>query len=133
MAIDKGNIKTSANYDVKAQKPLDGRAVRPTKADLIRKESWSYDGNTVYVYEGMQVYVEDEKKTYYLKDISKLTESDYSGWELMGTGAGGGTVEVDMEMSDTSENAVANKVIKEYVDSLIPSEYNASFSRSFTN
>ena len=35
--------------------------------------------------------------------------------ENIGTG-GGGRVEVDLEMSDTSENAVANKVIKKYVD-----------------
>lgn len=110
MAIDKGNIKTSANYDVKAQKPLDGRAVRPTKADLIKKESWSSDGNTVYVYEGMQVYVEDEKKTYYLKDLSKMFATDFSGWELMGTGAAA-EIEVDTELSDTSENAIANSTV----------------------
>lgn len=110
MAIDKGNIKTSANYDVKAQKPLDGRAVRPAKADLIKKESWSSDGNTVYVYEGMQVYVQDEKKTYYLKDLSKMFASDFSGWELMGTGAAA-EIEVDTELSDTSENAIANKTV----------------------
>lgn len=100
MAIDKGNIKTSANYDVKAQKPLDGRAVRPTKADLIKKESWSSDGSTVYVYEGMQVYVQDEKKTYYLKDLSKMFATDFSGWELMGTGA---TPEIDLSGYATKE------------------------------
>lgn len=33
---------------------------------------------------------------------------------------GGGSVTVDTEMSDTSENAVQNKVIKEYVDALAP-------------
>lgn len=132
MAVNKGDIRTSANYDVQIQAPLDARAVRPTKADLINKESWSYDGSTIYAYEGMQVFVEDEKKTYFLKDISKLTESDYSGWELMGTGAGGGTVEVDMEMSDTSENAVANKVIKEYVDALVPSQFTDEFNNDFT-
>lgn len=110
MAIDKGNIKTSANYDVRAQKPLDGRAVRPAKGDLIKKESWSSDGNTVYVYEGMQVYVEDEKKTYYLKDLSKMFASDFSGWELMGTGAAA-EVEVDTELSETSENAIANSTV----------------------
>lgn len=110
MAIDKGNIKTSANYDVKAQKPLDGRAVRPAKADLIKKESWSSDGSTVYVYEGMQVYVQDEKKTYYLKDLSKMFATDFSGWELMGTGAAA-EIEVDTELSDTSENAIANSTV----------------------
>lgn len=93
MAVNKGDIKTSANYDVKAQKPLDARAVRPTKADLIKKDSWSYDGGTVYAYEGMQVYVQDEKKTYYLKDLSKMFASDFSGWELMGTGA---TPDIDL-------------------------------------
>lgn len=101
MAIDKGNIKTSANYDVKAQKPLDGRAVRPTKADLIKKDSWSYDGSTVYAYEGMQVYVQDEKKTYYLKDLSKMFASDFSGWELMGTGA---TPDIDLSGYATKED-----------------------------
>lgn len=110
MAIDKGNIKTSANYDVKAQKPLDARAVRPTKADLINRDSWSADGSTVYAYEGMQVYVQDEKKTYYLKDISKMFASDFSGWELMGTGAAA-EVEVDTELSETSENAIANSTV----------------------
>ena len=110
MAIDKGNIKTSANYDVKAQKPLDGRAVRPTKADLINRDSWSADGSTVYAYEGMQVYVQDEKKTYYLKDLSKMFATDFSGWELMGTGAAA-EVEVDTELSETSENAIANSTV----------------------
>lgn len=31
-------------------------------------------------------------------------------------GGGGGSIAVDKEMSDTSENAVSNKVIKAYVD-----------------
>lgn len=102
MAVNKGDIRTSANYDVQIQAPLDARAVRPTKADLINKESWSYDGSTIYAYEGMQVFVEDEKKTYYLKDISKLTAADYSGWELMGTGAGGDIAEeVEVYIGDT--------------------------------
>lgn len=31
-------------------------------------------------------------------------------------GGGGGSIAVDKEMSDTSENAVSNKTIKKYVD-----------------
>ena len=31
-------------------------------------------------------------------------------------GGGGGSIAVDKEMSDTSENAVSNKAIKKYVD-----------------
>ena len=93
MAINKGNIKTSVNYNLEAQKPLDARSVRPTKADLYKKESWSYDGDSVYIYNGMLVYVEDEKKTYCLVDETKYDKE--SGWELVGTGAssgGGGSI-----------------------------------------
>ena len=114
MAIDKGNIKTSANYDVKAQKPLDGRAVRPTKADLINRDSWSADGSTVYAYEGMQVYVQDEKKTYYLKDLSKMFATDFSGWELMGTGATP-DITVDSVLSEDSTNPVQNQAVAKAV------------------
>lgn len=49
-------------------------------------------------------------------------------------GGGGGTVKVDMEMSDTSENAVANRVIKEYVDGFIPlcREFSDDFNNSYS-
>lgn len=110
MAVNKGDIRTSANYDVQIQAPLDARAVRPTKADLINKESWSYDGSTIYAYEGMQVFVEDEKKTYFLKDISRLTAADYSGWELMGTGAGQEIEVIDnLNSTDTTAALSANQ------------------------
>lgn len=50
------------------------------------------------------------------------TFMDY-GNERIPTGSGGSSVEVDTEMSDTSENAVQNKVIKQYVDSqTVPEE-----------
>ena len=48
------------------------------------------------------------------------TFMDY-GNERIPTGSGGGSVDVDTEMSDTSENAVQNKVIKEYVDDQVSS------------
>ena len=120
MAINKGNIKTSVNYNLEAQKPLDARSVRPTKADLYKKESWSYDGDSVYIYNGMLVYVEDEKKTYCLVDETKYNEA--SGWELVGTGAssgGGSDITVDTAMSDSSTNPVQNRVVKKYVDDAI--------------
>lgn len=37
-------------------------------------------------------------------------------WVELSIGGGGGSITLDSEMSDTSENAVSNKVIKEYVD-----------------
>lgn len=99
--VNKGSIKAPYNYEVTMDQPLDARAVRPAKADLIKKESWSSDGSTVYVYEGMQVYVQDEKKTYYLKDLSKMFATDFSGWELMGTGA---TPDIDLSGYATKED-----------------------------
>lgn len=46
---------------------------------------------------------------------------------------GGGSITLDSEMSDTSTNAVQNKVIKEYVDSFIPADFNEDFNDDFTN
>lgn len=100
MAIDKGNIKTSANYDVRAQKPMEARREKPRKVDLITKESWSYDGNTVYAHKGLQVWVEEEGKTYVLKDLSKMFEPDYSGWEMQLTDANVAKVATSGQYSD---------------------------------
>lgn len=110
MAINKGNIKTSANYDVRIKAPMDARRERPQKSDLITKTSWSFDGNTVYVYEGMQVFVKDEKKTYTLIDESKMFENDYSGWELVNTGKNSNIV-IDTELDENSVNPVQNSTI----------------------
>lgn len=100
MAIDKGNIKTSANYDVRAQKPMEARREKPRKVDLITKESWSYDGNTVYAHKGLQVWVAEEGKTYVLKDLSKMFEPDYSGWEMQLTDANVAKVAISGQYSD---------------------------------
>lgn len=53
-------------------------------------------------------------------------------WQEIATGGGSSFVEVDMEMSDTSENAVANRVIKEYVDAFVPSQFTNEFNNDFT-
>ena len=111
MAIDKGNIKTSANYDVRAQKPMEARREKPRKVDLITKESWSYDGNTVYAHEGLQVWVPEEGKTYVLKDLSKMFEPDYSGWDEMltaSTGAGGGLELREIKISESADDNAYN-------------------------
>ena len=39
--------------------------------------------------------------------------------ECCASGEGGGSIIIDAKMSDTSENTVQNKVIKEYVDTLV--------------
>lgn len=52
-------------------------------------------------------------------------------WIIVG-GGGGGIGEVEYEMSDISDGAVANRVIKAYVDALISKEFDNSFNSSFT-
>lgn len=84
MAIEKGDIRTSVNYEVRAKKPLDARELKPTKASLFDKESWSYDGDNVYIQEGLKVFVQDEKKLYLLVDETKYDTEE--GWEVIATG-----------------------------------------------
>lgn len=84
MAIEKGDIRTSVNYEVMAKKPLDARELKPTKASLFDKESWSYDGDNVYIQEGLKVFVQDEKKLYLLVDETKYDTEE--GWEVIATG-----------------------------------------------
>ena len=45
--------------------------------------------------------------------------------------SGGGSITLDSEMSDTSTNAVSNKVIKEYVDKAAPRQFGDDFAEDF--
>ena len=124
MAINKGNIKTSVNYNLEAQKPLDARAERPTKADLHKKESWSSDGDTIYIHEGQITYTEQEKKLFLLKDVKNF-ESEEAWAQILTTDdeiqGGGSDITVDSAMSESSTNPVQNRVVKKYVDDAISS------------
>lgn len=51
-------------------------------------------------------------------------------WQEIAIG-GGGSITLDSEMSDTSTNAVSNKVIKEYVDNAAPHQFGEDFSEDF--
>lgn len=52
-------------------------------------------------------------------------------WQEIAIEGGGGNITLDSEMSDTSENAVANRIIKEYIDSLIYRAFSDDFSNDF--
>lgn len=120
MAIEKGDIRTSVNYEVMAKKPLDARELKPTKASLFDKESWSYDGSSIYIYDGMQVFVEDEKKTYVLVDASKFDTEE--GWELLGTGASSEMEQVavidslDSLLTDAALSANQGRILSERIE-----------------
>lgn len=83
MAREKGTFSYSANYEVKMQAALDPRMTVDTKTELINKETWPYDGDTIYMKEGMCVDVKEERCSYMLVDLSKILNTDYSGWYRM--------------------------------------------------
>ena len=52
-------------------------------------------------------------------------------WVELSIGGGGGSITLDSEMSDTSENAVSNRVIKGYVDKSAPRQFGDDFAEDF--
>ena len=65
------------------------------------------------------------------KDDGKLYTYDKNATPSAETGKfseAGGSIDVDTEMSDTSENAVQNKVIKAYVDTEVAKKGNAKIT-----
>ena len=70
------------NFEPGGQAPLDARLLVPTKADLVKAGTYAA-GN---YYKGMMVVVADTLEVYVLKDTSKITSPDYSGWQMLGTG-----------------------------------------------
>jgi hypothetical protein len=78
MARNKGTFQFAANFEVKAAEALDPRIVVATKSELINKETWPSDGDTLYLYEGLLVSVADEGKIYMLTNVSNALSADYS-------------------------------------------------------
>lgn len=76
-----------------------------------------------------------EEKEVYIGEVEPTDDGvklwiDPTGTPSGGNG-GGGSITLDSEMSDTSENAVSNKVIKEYVDNAAPHQFGEDFSEDF--
>lgn len=64
--------------------------------------------------------------------MATIKYKDENGqWQEIAIGGGGGSITLDSEMSDTSENAVSNKVIKEYVDNAAPRQFGDDFAEDF--
>jgi hypothetical protein len=53
--------------------------VAASKADLINKDNWPSDGDTIYVYKGLIVDCGNDG-VYRLIDSTKALAPDYSGW-----------------------------------------------------
>ena len=73
----------SANFKVKVAGALDPRVVAASKEDLINKNNWPSDGDTIYVYNGLIVDCGSDG-VYRLIDKTKVLAADYSGWEKIG-------------------------------------------------
>lgn len=109
MARNKGTFSYAANYEVKMQAALDPRMVVEKKSDLISKETFPYDGDTIYLYKGLLVSVEEEKSVYMLIDVSKVLSADYSGWLRVDAGNAKQVEVVDNLTSDASDKALSAK------------------------
>lgn len=104
MARNKGTFQFAANFEVKLQGALDPRILVDNKSELINKETWPYDGDTIYVYNGLLVAVASDKAIYMLVDKDKILSADYSGWKQMDVTAAQ-TVKIIDNLSSTSTTA----------------------------
>lgn len=109
MARNKGTFQFAANFEVKAAAALDPRVAVATKAELIAKETWPYDGDTIYLYKGILVSVQEENAIYMLTDIDKILATDYSGWLRVDAGNAEQVEVVDNLESDASDKALSAK------------------------
>jgi hypothetical protein len=69
---DKGMFKFAGTYEVTAANALDPRVQWDSYEDLIKKEYWPTNGDTVYVYNGLIAAVGDE--VWMLIDKDKFIE-----------------------------------------------------------
>lgn len=120
MARNKGQFKFAANFEVQAQEALDPRVVVEAKADLINKETWPYDGDTIYLYNGLIVAVVADKSMYMLVDKTKVTDGDYSGWKQLDVSAAQ-TVEIIDNLTSESTTAALSANQGKVLDNKITS------------
>ena len=121
MARNKGTFTFAANFQVKAAEALDPRVVVENKAELINKETWPYDGETLYLYNGLIVAVSADQSLYMLIDKTKALEADYSGWKQLDADAATVVEIIDnltSERTDAALSAKQGKVLGDRVTSL---------------
>lgn len=121
MARNKGTFTFAANFQVKAAEALDPRVVVENKAELINKETWPYDGETLYLYNGLIVAVSADQSLYMLVDKTKALESDYSGWKQLDADAAAVVEIIDnltSERTDAALSANQGKVLGDRVTTL---------------
>ena len=116
MARTKGSVAFPFNFEIGTQSPMDARLVVASKADLIAASTYSAKN----YYKGMQVVVADTQEVYILKDVSKITSSDYSGWTRVDGGGSKVTVVDDFNSNSTTAalSARAGKALNDRISGL---------------
>lgn len=139
MARMKGHGDLHSIYNVTANGPLDTRQVVTRKADLIEENIWSYEDeateqSSLVVYNGMIVAVVDDTSVnngiYVLKDKTKLTNVDYSGWsKLADLESISSTEELDKLAEEVAalREEVDMKATQEDLDNLVASLEEAGY------
>lgn len=107
MARTKGSVAFPFNFEIGAQSPMDARLVVDSKADLIAASTYSAKN----YYKGMQVVVANTQEVYILKDVSKITSSDYSGWTRV-DGEGSKVTVIDNLTSSSTTAALSARAGK---------------------
>lgn len=107
MARTKGSVAFPFNFEIGAQSPMDARLVVASKADLIAASTYPAKN----YYKGMQVVVVDTQEVYILKDVSKITSSDYSGWTRV-DGEGSKVTVIDNLTSSSTTAALSARAGK---------------------
>ena len=100
---------------------LDPRGGVDTKEELINKETFPYDGDTIYMKEGMLVTVSSTQEVYMLVSLANIFATDYSGWKQIDAGAVTPVEIVDNLTSDATDKALSakqGKVLKSEIDSV---------------
>ena len=119
MARNKGTFNFAANFQVKMQEALDPRIVVGAKSELINKETWPYDGDTLYLYKNM--IVGTDEGVYRLLDVAKALDADYSGWERIDAVATQQIAVVDNLTSEDTDKALSarqGKVLMGEIDTI---------------
>ena len=116
MARTKGSVAFPFNFEIGAQSPMDARLVVASKADLIAASTYSAKN----YYKGMQVVVANTQEVYILKDVSKITSSDYSGWTRVDGGGSKVTVIDNLTSSSTTAalSAAQGKALNDRISGL---------------
>lgn len=78
---DKGMFKFAGTYEVNASTPLDPRVQWDSFEDLIKKDFWPTNGNTVYIYNGLIAAVGEE--VWLLIDKTKFVQCIHNSVGLL--------------------------------------------------